>query len=189
MSVRVPYQAAVQRLDIMRILAAFDPHVVGTLPLGVDRPDSDIDIVCHAKDPEAIIDVIWQHFCALEGFTLYQWSANGRPLIARFEAEGWPFEVFAGTDPVYEQPGWQHFAVEKRLLDIGGPVFRTAIAALRMDGVKTEPAFAMALGLSGNPYRHVGALFHRSDEHLIDLLAKRGFPCSRLQSPDVRHHE
>jgi hypothetical protein len=160
----------------MQILAPFDPHVVGTLPLGIDRPDSDIDVVCHAKDPHAIVDAIWEHFCTKEDFTLYQWSASGRPVVARFEAEGWPFEIFASADPVEEQPGWQHFVVEKRLLDLGGPVFRRAITALRMDSIKTEPAFAMALGLSGNPYCLVSALFHNSDHQLIDLLVKRGYP-------------
>jgi hypothetical protein len=190
MSHRVPYQTAIQRIDIMRVLAAFDPHVVGTLPLGIHRPDSDIDIVCHATDPHAVVEVIWEHFCRMGGFTLYQWSASGRPVIARFEAAGWPFEIFAGADPVQEQPGCRHFTVERRLLDLGGPAFRTAITALRVDGVKTEPAFAIALGLSGNPYRLVSELFHNSDHQFIDLLAKRGFfGDQHVRSPDARHHE
>ncbi len=46
MNHRPTYQEALRRTGLLRILAPFDPHVVGTLTLSVARPDSDIDIVC-----------------------------------------------------------------------------------------------------------------------------------------------
>ncbi|WP_413776421.1 DUF4269 domain-containing protein [Rhodopseudomonas sp. P2A-2r] len=60
----------------MRILALFDPHVVGTLPLGIDRPDSDIDIVCHAKDPHAIVDVI------PNPLSRWLWASRATPTVS-----------------------------------------------------------------------------------------------------------
>jgi len=36
----------------MRALAEFDPHLAGTLPLGLDLPTSDLDILCHAAEPD-----------------------------------------------------------------------------------------------------------------------------------------
>lgn len=175
MTERPGYEEAVRRIDILGILAPFDPHVIGTLPLGIARPGSDIDIVCCAVGRSATATLLWEHFRAADGFAIYQWSANGRPLIARFEAYGWPFEIFASADPVSEQPGWQHFEIERRLLGLSEPAFRTAILALRAGGEKTEPAFANLLGLPGDPYRAMSALFSASDDELIELLTASGF--------------
>jgi hypothetical protein len=56
--------------------------------------------------------------------------------------------------------------VESRLLDILGPDFRNGIIALKKQGIKTEPAFARMLGLSGDPYRAVLAIENYGDEQL-----------------------
>ena len=60
---------------------------------------------------------------------------------------------------------------ERRLLDLGGPYFREAILTLRNRGMKTEPAFASVLGLAGDPYVAMRALFAASDDQLADLIA------------------
>ncbi len=105
------YQDAVRQSRVLDVLAPFDPHVVGTLPLGLALLNSDIDIVCYAEDYDVMAHLIWTAFRSADGFALYQWSASGRPLIAKFEAEGWPFEIFASVEPIIKQSGWQHFRV------------------------------------------------------------------------------
>jgi hypothetical protein len=42
------------------LLARFDPRITGTLPLGVSLPGSDIDILCHAPEPDDVADCLWQ---------------------------------------------------------------------------------------------------------------------------------
>ena len=42
--------------------------------------------------------------------------------------------------------------IEHRLLQERGEAFRRAIITLKQRGYKTEPAFAKALGLKGDPY-------------------------------------
>jgi hypothetical protein len=165
------YADAIRRARILDLLAPFDPHVVGTLPLGIALPDSDIDLICHAPDRAAIAELIWAKFGSAPGFAMYQWSARGRPLIARFDAEGWPFEIFASAELVQDQTGWQHFEVERRLLDLGGFALRHQVMALRETGVKTEPAFAIVLGLSGDPYEALIELYGKSDTDLAVLIA------------------
>lgn len=164
------YQDAIHRTGILDLLAAFDPHVVGTIPLGIALPDSDIDIVCHAQDPDAAAELIWTAFCPTDGFALYRWSARGRPLIATFEADGWPFEIFVSPEPVADQAGWQHFVIERQLLDLGGFALRDQVMTLRMQGMKTEPAFATVLGLTGDPYSALSALYGRSDQDLLEII-------------------
>lgn len=171
MSGRCSHDEAVHRTGLIDRLAAFDPRVVGTLPLGVGVADSDIDVVCHAADLPVFAQAVWRHFAAAGGFALWQWTGAGRPVVARFEAFGWPFEIFGSVQPVDEQAGWRHFVVERRLLALGGERFRQAVMAQRRRGQKTEPAFAAVLGLAGpDPYAAMLALYGHSDSQLAALL-------------------
>jgi len=181
MNERPTYQEALRRTGLLGVLAPFDPHVVGTLPLGVARPDSDIDIVCSATDLPAAVGLIWKHFGESESFAVHQWSAKGRPVTATFEAYGWPFEIFISSAPVQDQAGWRHFEVERRLLSLGGPAFRTAICVLRAVSVKTEPAFACVLKLEGDPYAVLYDLFSASNDQLTAVLGAQGFAAERIQ--------
>lgn len=137
---------------MLPLLAAFDPHVAGTFPLGIAVAGSDIDVLCHAPDPGAFAAVVWREFAACPGFSMHQWVAGGRAVVACFEWGDVPFELFGSALPVRDQVGWRHFAIERDLLTARGPDFRAAIMAARRAGLKTEPAFARVLGLSGDPY-------------------------------------
>jgi hypothetical protein len=159
----------------MAVLGAFDPHVAGTPPLGLDLPTSDIDVLCHAPDPGQFAATLWKTFGAQANFTIRQRVAGDRPVIASFTAYGWLFQVFGQVKPVSIQNGWRHFIIERRQLALGGQPFRAAVMRERADGVKTEPAFAAVLGLDGEPYQAVLDLEHNDDAALVRLLAKAGF--------------
>lgn len=106
---------------------------------------------------------------------MHQWIGGGRPLIAAVFQHGWPFEIFAATEPVAAQAGWRHFLVERRLLDLGGMRLRDAVMALRREGLKTEPAFARALGIGDDPYAALLALEAADDAGLVTVLRGAGF--------------
>lgn len=163
---RLSYVQALRETAMLESLAGFDPHVAGTPPLGLDLPDSDIDILCHAPDAAALAERIWRAFGECEHFALRQWTQGGRPIVAGFRACGWAFEIFGAAQPVAEQLGWRHFRVERRLLALDSGL-REAVMALRRQGLKTEPAFAVALGLAGDPYEALLALEILPDEALI----------------------
>jgi hypothetical protein len=167
---RCTYLEALQRLDLLSRLAAYDPHVAGTPPLGIDLPSSDIDVLCHAPNAAAFAEDLWRLFGCEAGFRMEQWTENERPVIAAFAAHGWTIELFGHPRPVREQAGWRHFGVERRLLDLGGETFRAAVMQRRNDGLKTEPAFAAALGLGGDPYAALLDLERQSDADLAALL-------------------
>ena len=166
------FQAAIINAGVLDALHAFDPRVVGTLPLGLSVPGSDIDVVCHASDPMAFTEAIWAHYRSCDGFVLYQWLAQGRALIARFEFDGWPFEVFGDLRPVDQQPGWRHFEIERRLLALDDGRLRNAVARQRSQGIKTEPAFAAVLRIPGDPYLGLLDLACETDAQLRLRLSR-----------------
>jgi hypothetical protein len=71
---------------------------------------------------------------------------------------------------VAEQAGWRHFVVEQRLLAQGGQSLAATVMALRRGGLKTEPAFAAALKLRGDPYHALLELDRFGDQILADLI-------------------
>ncbi|MFB6462945.1 DUF4269 domain-containing protein [Bradyrhizobium tunisiense] len=160
------YEAAIDSSGVLQALLAFDPRVVGTLPLGLAVRGSDVDIVCHAFDPVAFSEVIWRRYQDCDDFLLYQWTSAGRPVIARFAWGGWPFEIFGAQRSVDEQQGWLHFEIERRLLALDDGRLRDAVIGLRSRGAKTEPAFAAVLGIGGDPYRGLLDLVHETDDQL-----------------------
>lgn len=153
--------------EVCAELAPFDPTPIGTPPLALDLPDSDIDIACHAPDPVAFIDHLTRRFEREDGFVLHQWPDRGRPVIARFRREGWPIEIFGAIDPVAMQLGHRHFVIERRLLALGGAALRAAVLDRRRAGAKTEPAFTQVLGLTGDPYAALLALEPLADHDLV----------------------
>jgi len=163
---RPAYTEALAQSGVLTRLATFDPHVAGTPPLGVDLPDSDIDILCHAPDPHAFAATVWEACRDQPGFAMWQWQGSDRPVVARFRCAGWLFELFGQARPVAEQLGWRHFAIERRLLALGGEPLRAAVMARRHAGAKTEPAFAQVLGLTGDPYATLLTLEQLDDASL-----------------------
>jgi Domain of unknown function (DUF4269) len=137
---RRSYERALAECDVVGTLASFDPRVAGTPPLGLDVPDSDIDVLCFAPDAHAFTDTVWHNFSNAPAFTAKQLVREPRPVVASFEVAGWRVELYGEAVPVEQQRGWRHFAVEQRLLALGDEDLPVAVLALRGQGMKTEPA-------------------------------------------------
>ena len=189
---RPSYLEATGNVPIASIPEAFDPHLVGTPPLGLDLPASDIDVLCHAPDPVRFTSALWQACADRPHFSIRQGIDRTRPVIASFEADGWRFELFGATAPVHRQDGWRHFDVELRLLRLAGAAFRCSVMAHRGRGLKTGPAFAAALGLPGDPCHEMSRLCDRSDMELVRILdasrsASRSRPRRSAPLDDLLH--
>lgn len=172
MASRPHYLEALAESGALPRLAAFDPHVAGTPPLGLDLPSSDIDILCYAPDPVRFAEAVWRSFSDYSSFAMWQWQGADRPVVARFRCAGWEFELFGQARPVVEQVGWRHFMIEQRLLAWGGSGLFAAVMAQRQAGAKTEPAFANALGLEGDPYTALLSLESLDDAALEAWLRR-----------------
>lgn len=165
--------AAMRALGVMEALAQYGPVLCGTIPLGIDLPESDLDIICEAGDLSGFAERVTAFYGALEGFALKQKVVSGLPtVIARFRYGGFDFELFAQPRPAREQNAYRHMVAEARVLALAGPEAAEAIRALKAGGLKTEPAFAAYFGLEGDPYAVLLELAEAPASALSDLVRR-----------------
>jgi hypothetical protein len=138
---------------VMKFLGEYDPVLAGTLPLDLFIDGSDLDIAGYASEPAATEEKIRLMFGDQQGYTSHVTSVRGVPtLLIRFNIHEFPVELFIQPIPTRKQSAYIHLVHEYRVLEEKGPVFREQVRELKRHGIKTEPAFARLLGLSGDPY-------------------------------------
>ena len=63
---------------------------------------------------------------------------------------------------------------EARILALLGPDFAKRVRALKRQNIKTEPAFAQLLRLSGDPYIGVAELANMSMDEMTAFVNRKG---------------
>ncbi len=145
---------------------------VGTIPIGVDVPGSDIDIICEAADLEAFGRVVEEHHGRALGFQRrLTWAQRLPSCVCRFQHGRFELELFAQPLPVRHQAAYKHMMAEWRLLQAYGPRLRRAVRTRKRRGVKTEPAFAQALRMSGDAYIELLAVADMTEPQLKAFVA------------------
>lgn len=138
---------------IFENLKDFSPILVGTFPIGIAIESSDLDIACYWREKNQFIAHLKNCFEDFENFHLQEQEVDTKPtIIAGFKLEGFEFEIFGQDIPVTAQFGYRHMIIEAKILEEKGDSFRQEIIELKKQGLKTEPAFAKLLGITGNPY-------------------------------------
>ena len=162
---------ALEALQVFALLGAFDPVLVGTIPLDIDIPGSDLDIVCYAADVDAFAQCVQDAFGHFTSFVLRRKIVDGLPtVIGQFTYQGFPIEIFGQPCPVTMQHAFRHMVVEERLLRHGGVGARQQIRQLKLQGLATEPAFAAVFALSGDPYHMLLQLSELSEAELVSVI-------------------
>lgn len=130
------------------------PVLAGTLPLNLFiEGKSDLDILGEATDLKIVEKILLTNFSDYDGFITEEKIIQRQPtLLCRFSIHSIPFEVFVQNVPVKQQYGYRHMVIEYWLLAKHGADLGLRILELKQSGLKTEPAFAHALQLKGNPY-------------------------------------
>jgi hypothetical protein len=182
--------ATLEASGLWALLHAFKPVLAGTVPLGIDISTSDLDVLCEvpAVAQEAFGELLWAHFGARPGFRLVRRCIGGHATtVASFRYETEEIEVFGQALPTDQQHGWRHLQVERTVLAAGGHAWRTAVRALKQQGLKTEPAFAQLLGLPGNPYSALLTLEDWPAETLHERVAAIVLPSpTDIERPEFR---
>ncbi|MGY3854535.1 DUF4269 domain-containing protein [Aeromonas aquatilis] len=151
-----------------------DMALVSTLAIGLDRPGSDLDILCQHADPAAFAatfaeqgwqashkgDNIWLLERTFACLDLHIANSNNR--IA-----SWPLELYVTDAPIETQNGWRHLTLMAALLERFGDAFYRDVLHLRLEeGLKGEAAMCRLLGLAGDPYE---ALLTLEGRNLAEL--------------------
>lgn len=165
-------------LKIYEALQEYSPTLTGTIPIGIEIPESDLDIICEAHDLIDFQSRIVDWYGHMEDFKIKQDSIGDVPtVVASFIHDAFPIEIFGQPIPVAEQHAYRHMQIEARLLTFGGVKAQQAIRQLKLSGLKTEPAFAAYFGLDGDPYQHLLTLAELSDEKLQLLIQDKPEDC------------
>ncbi|WP_158090280.1 DUF4269 domain-containing protein [Kiloniella majae] len=171
---RSSYTEVLKGLNISELLADVDYEVIGTPPLGIDIANSDIDIAFFSSAPDTLVRKL---SAALgDHKDLSRRTLSFPPYkteLLSFVFMKWPIEFFIQNQPLAAQFGVRHFHLQRRLLALFGPTFTQQVIRLKQQGMKTEPAFAKLLGITGDPYLNLLSLEGLSDQKLKCLL-----PCS-----------
>lgn len=164
-----------QKLDIFSVLSEFSPVLVGTVPIDIYIQDSDLDIICEVYHFTSFQSVVTDYFQKLDNFSYAHKVVADMPrAVVNFNYNGWAIQLFAQSIPAVEQNGFKHMVIEYRILQFLGEDCKQHIRALKLCGMKTEPAFAELLQLTGDPYEALLELYAWSDERLAEFCNREG---------------
>ncbi|WP_421310092.1 DUF4269 domain-containing protein [Aeromonas veronii] len=139
-----------------------DLALVSTLAIGLDRPGSDLDILCQHPDPAAFAATFaeqgWQ--ASDKGGNIWLLERIFSCLDQSCANSGsdksdacWPLELYVTPAPIETLNGWRHLTLMAALLERFGDAFYREVLRLRLEeGLKGEAAMCRLLGLAGDPY-------------------------------------
>ncbi|ELC7279990.1 DUF4269 domain-containing protein [Aeromonas veronii] len=153
-----------------------DLALVSTLAIGLDRPGSDIDILCQHADPAAFAAALstqgW--LASAKGDNVWLLERTFACLDQSCAVNGchqsdarWPLELYVTPAPIETLNGWRHLTLMAALLERFGDAFYRDVLRLRLEeGLKGEAAMCRLLGLEGDPYE---ALLTLEGRNLAEL--------------------
>ncbi|MDX7745360.1 DUF4269 domain-containing protein [Aeromonas veronii] len=153
-----------------------DLALVSTMAIGLDRPGSDLDILCQHPDPAAFAATLeaqgW--LACAKGDNIWLLERTFSCLDQHFANSGsdkseasWPLELYVTPAPIETLNGWRHLTLMAALLERFGDDFYHEVLRLRLeDGLKGEAAMCRLLGLAGDPY---AALLTLEGRNLAEL--------------------
>ncbi len=162
---------ALASLGILETLREFSPLLVGTIPLKIDTDKSDLDLICEVHNPKAFKRILLQKYGDKSDFNIKEKKYQGvNTIISCFWYQNILIEIFGQPFPVEKQHAYLHMVVEARLLRIGGCDAKKAIRTLKLNGMKTEQAFAHYFNLTGDPYLVLLQLAKFSESELSRII-------------------
>lgn len=153
-----------------------DLALVSTQAIGLDRPGSDLDILCQHPNPAAFAATLeaqgW--LASAKGDNVWLLERTFSCLDQSCAVSGsdkseasWPLELYVTPAPIETLNGWRHLTLMAALLERFGDAFYREVLRLRLEeGLKGEAAMCRLLGLAGDPY---AALLTLEGRNLAEL--------------------
>lgn len=153
-----------------------DLALVSTLAIGLDRPGSDLDILCQHPDPAAFAATFAEQgwLASAKGDNIWLLERTF-PCLDQSCAVSccdqsdarWPLELYVTPARIETLNGWRHLTLMAALLERFGDAFYREVLRLRLEeGLKGEAAMCRLLGLAGDPY---AALLTLEGRNLAEL--------------------
>ncbi|MFI8606603.1 DUF4269 domain-containing protein [Cellulophaga baltica] len=143
----------IKKHKVLEKLKKYNPILTGTIPIEIDVPESDLDIICECQNHSEFKAYLLDQFSQKKDFKVYSILQNDiESTIAEFKTDNFLFEIFGQNIPIERQDAYRHMIIERNILEEKGFEFKQKVKDLKSSGIKTEPAFAKLLGLEGNPY-------------------------------------
>lgn len=139
---------------IFEKLKDYSPILAGTVPIEIDINGSDLDIILDVDlrfEEDFLDDLMFSRFIPHDVDVEYPIINGEKCITLNFILEEFPIEIFGQNKPAIEQNAYLHMIAEYKILQEKGEEFKQKIIELKKEGIKTEPAFGILLGLE-NPY-------------------------------------
>lgn len=139
---------------IFEKLKYYSPILAGTIPIEIDIEGSDLDLIFEVDlkfEEDFLDDLMFSKFIPHDVRVEYPIINGEKCITLNFMLEGFPIEIFGQNKPTTQQNAYLHMIAEHKILQEKGEEFKQKIIELKKQGIKTEPAFGMLLGLE-NPY-------------------------------------
>ncbi|OYZ20087.1 MAG: hypothetical protein B7Y39_11215 [Bdellovibrio sp. 28-41-41] len=162
----------VSELNLLEIFKDHQPFIAGTVPLAVDLPSADLDLLVSFTDVAEFKDMCQQTFTMLPEFEISQSEISKiQYCLCRFDYRGIPVEIFCSLLSTFKQNGYLHFNSEEKILKYAPATWTQQILDLKGKGLKTEPAFAHLLQ-SGevDAYQYILDLQRKPIQELRSIL-------------------
>jgi len=146
-----------EKYQVFEKLKPYSPVLAGTIPIEIDIENSDLDIICEVdlKFEEVFLDdiAISRLMPGNTDVKVENIIIDGeKSIVLNFMLEEFPIEIFGQNKPSLEQNAYLHMLAEYKILKEKGEDFKYKIIELKKQGIKTEPAFGLLMGLE-NPYQ------------------------------------
>lgn len=145
-----------RKYKVFEKLKPYAPVLAGTIPIGIDIESSDLDIICEVDlrfEEDFLDDIALGRLIPgdtdvkVENIIVH----GEKSIVLNFMLDEFPIEIFGQNKPSTEQNAYRHMLAEYRILQEKGEDFKHKIIELKNQGIKTEPAFGLLMGLE-NPY-------------------------------------
>ena len=135
-------------------LKDYSPILAGTVPIEIDIKGSDLDLIFEVNlkyEQDFLDDLLFCQLIPHDVEVEYPIVNGEKCMTLNFMLEGFPIEIFGQNKPTKQQNAYLHMMAEYKILKEKGEEFKQRIIELKKQGIKTEPAFGILLGLE-NPY-------------------------------------
>ncbi|MDR7856773.1 DUF4269 domain-containing protein [Tissierella sp.] len=161
-----------EELNIIETLDMYNPILVGTIPIEIDLPESDLDIICEVYDFVKFEELLKLIYGSYKEFDCRIREVDGIiRVVCNFIYNEWMFEIFGQAIPTVEQNAYKHMIIEHKILNVLSSKARETVISLKKNKLKTEPAFGELLNIDDDPYIFLLEMYDWTEEKLIEYLS------------------